>query len=650
MRLLAGMFAAVASIAAAGATRDANSCAPGSVTFTADIAPILYEACGACHRPNGPGPFSLLTYPDVMRRARQIADVTATRFMPPWKAEPASGDFIGQRRLTDAEVALIRRWVELGAPEGDRAALPKRPRWTEGWQLGPPDLIVTLPEPYELQAESQDVFRIFAIPLRIPATRFVRGIEFHPGNPRVVHHANIRIDHTPASRQLDAGDPAPGYDGLMPRSAVYPDGHFLGWTPGQLAPLVSSDLAWRLDPGADLVIQLHMQPSGKREIVRPSIGLYFSRKPPARAPSILRLGSQGIDIRVNDPSYTIADSFVLPVDAELHAVQPHAHYRAREVRGLATLPDGSARVLIHITDWDFRWQHVYRYVQPVSLPRGTTLSMRYTYDNSSANPRNPRQPPTRVLWGQRTADEMGDLWFQLVTQNAADRGRLNSQTQRKMASEDAVGYETLLRASPGDAELHDDVALLYLDLGRPADAVTHFEASLRAKPVSAAAHFNLATALTVAGRLDDAVRRYREALAIQPDYARAHNNLGGVLASRSRPGEALVHFREAVRLDATNVQALKNLAWLLATAPASTPSDTAEAVRAAGKAVALTARRDALVLDVLGAAYAASGQFERAVRTAEEALALAPPDSLAGEIRRRRDLYRGGRAYRQPEP
>ena len=197
-----------------------------------------------------------------------------------------------------------------------------------------------MPAGYTLPGEPSDVFRIFAVPLPVGRTRYVRGIEFHPGNARVVHHANIRVDVTDGSRRLDAADPAPGYDGLLARSAEYPDGHFLGWTPGQIAPLVDGELAWRLDPGTDLVVQLHMQPSGKPEAVQPSIGFFFSDTPPTRTPSILRLGSQGIDIAPGDGGYAVEDRYTLPVDATLLAVQPHAHYRAADVSGTATFPDG----------------------------------------------------------------------------------------------------------------------------------------------------------------------------------------------------------------------------------------------------------------------------------------------------------------------
>jgi tetratricopeptide (TPR) repeat protein len=592
------------------------------VTFTRDIAPLLYDKCTSCHRPDGPAPFSLLTYADARQRASLIASVTSKRFMPPYNAQTETGSFLGQKRLSDADLAVIQQWVDAGAPEGEAGHLPAAPPARDRWQLGRPDLVVTTGDAYLLKPEPADVFRIFVIPLPVTATRFVTGIEFHPGNSRVVHHANIRLDRTPGSRDLDARDAEPGYDGLLARSAVYPDGHFLGWTPGQIAPLVAPDLAWRLDPGTDLVIQLHLQPSGAAEPVRPEIGFYFSDRPPTRTPTILRLGSQGIDIRPGDAGYEVRDSYVLPVDVELHALQPHAHYRLREARGTATLPDGSTRSLIRIDNWDFRWQHVYRFDSPVPLPRGTRVAMEYRYDNSAANARNPQLPPQRVFWGQRSFDEMGDLWFQFVTKRQEDRALLNAQILAKMTAEDIVGYETMLRANPHDVELHDDVALLYLSLGQSDAAVRHFQASVDVRPSEASAHFNLGTALSVAGRLDDALRAYREALRLRPNYAAAHNNLGSVLAARGDLTEAIAHFRAAAKADPGNVQAHRNLAWHLAQLPGVSESLLSEAIAAGEQAAALTRRQDAHVLDALAAAYRAARLTDKAAAVTEQARRL----------------------------
>ena len=400
--------------------------------------------------------------------------------MPPWKADPAGNKFIGLDPLSEAEIALLERWIADGAREGDVRDLPAPPVWRGGWQLGTPDLVVTLPSPFVLPEDGPDVSRVFVLPIPVDRQRYVRGIEFRANNPRI-HHANIRIDATPASRELDEQDGAPGYDGIILRSAVYPDGHFLGWTPGQAAPLLPPGLAWTLAPRSDLVVQLHLVPSGKPEQIQPSIGVYFTDDPPARTPVMMRLSDQRIDIPAGDGQYVAGDSFVLPVDVEVLAVQPHAHYLAREVLGTATLPDGTNRTLISIPDWDLRWQHIYRYQTPVPLPKGTTVSMRYRYDNSVANPRNPAALPVRVPWGQQSREEMGDLWLQVAARTPAERQLLDQAFRAKWMATDAVGLESLIRRDPDRAALRDDIAVLYMELNRPAEAVPHFEAALTAE-------------------------------------------------------------------------------------------------------------------------------------------------------------------------
>jgi Flp pilus assembly protein TadD len=567
-------------------------------TFSRDVAPVVFAACTPCHRHGGPGPFSLASYGEVRQRASQLLQVTRSRFMPPWKVDPEIGHFEGQRQITDAELAILEAWVGAGTPEGNPADTPPLPAFPEGWLLGTPDLVITLPEAFVLQADPTDTFRIFAMAIPVSARTYVRGIEFYPGNARVVHHANIRIDRTATSRGLDEADPLPGYDGLMSRTAEYPDGHFLGWTPGQVAPLVAPELAWTLEPGSDLVVQLHMQPSGAVEHVRPVIGLYFSDRPPVSTPSILRLGSQGIDIPPGEGRYVIRDSYTLPVEADILAIQPHAHYRAREITGTATFPDGSIKRVMHIRDWDFRWQHVYRLVQPLALPQGTTLSMEYTYDNSASNVRNPQLPPMRVLWGQRSKDEMGDLWFQLLPKTDKDRERLNAEITTKMVTEDIVGYETMLSVDPADHELHDDVAMLYLGAGKPLDAVAHFRASLQGRNGSAPAHYNLGTALSVAGRFDEAVSEYERAIQLDPEYAVAYANLGSVMLQQGRARDAVKRLERAVRLNPLNAEALNSLS----------------------------------------VAYAAEGEVEKALATIDRALKLNPSDAIQKLLRQRREL------------
>jgi hypothetical protein len=346
-------------------------------------------------------------------------------------------------------------------------------------------------------------------------------------------------------------------------------------------------------------VQLHLQPSGAVEEVLPEIGLYFTNRTPERTPTILRLGSQGIDIPPGESRYVIRDSYVLPVDVQLLAVQPHAHYRAKEIRGTATLPDGSTRLVMHIRDWDFRWQHVYRQQTPIPLPKGTRLSMEYTYDNSSTNVRNPELPPARVFWGQRSRDEMGDLWFQLLAANESDRARMSAEINAKMTGEDIVGYETMLKVTPNDPELHDDAAMLYLGMGFAANAVRHFQASAALKPEAPAAHFNLGTALAQAGRFEESVRAFRQALTLRPDYGLAHGNLGRVLLVKGDMNEALKHLEEAVRLEPANPNNLLGL----------------------------------------GEGLALRGDYQRAIETLERALKMPLSENLAREIFAKRAEY-----------
>ena len=529
-------------------------------TFTRDVAPIIFERCAGCHRPGEVGPFPLLTYDDVSRRARQIVEVTASRFMPPSKAEPGyGGPFVGNRRLTDDEIALIARWAEAGTPRGNRGDLPPLPEWTEGWQLGVPDVVVTMDEPFTVAAGGADTFRNFVIPIPLDAPRYVAGLEFRPDNTRVAHHANLRIDRSRSSRQLDDQDPRSGYDGPISPNAQYPDGHFLGWTPGQVTPLAGEGMAWRLEPGSDLVVQLHLQPSGREETLRASVGFFFTDEPPDRTPVMLRLGRQNIDIPPGESAYTIRDRFELPVDVDLIGVQPHAHFRATEIKGRAIFPDGREEWIVYIPDWDFNWQDVYRLETPLSLPKGTTLTMEYTYDNSANNPRNPDRPPRRVLWGQFSSDEMGDLWFQVVTRTEADRATLFNRIMPKVLNEDLVGFETMLLADPDNPVLHRDAAALYIALDRIPAAINHYRRAMALDPYAATDPYNLATLLVGRGSLDEAVSLLGRALELQPDHPQAHNNLGAVLQSQGRIDEATLSFRRAVELEPVNAEAHNNL-------------------------------------------------------------------------------------------
>ena len=671
---------------AAAASAPSAAAAPAAITFNQDIAPIVSRHCAGCHRPGEIGPFSLTTYDEVKRHAGQIGIVTSRRLMPPWK--PVRGDFEGDRRLTAAELDLIQRWIAGGTPEGapPRPILnpPQSATRNPSWQLGVPDLVVRMPEPYTVRAGGGDVFRTFVVPIPTDRARFVRAIEFRPGNPRVVHHANIGIDRTRSSRQLDAKDPEPGYVGGMVPDARYPEGQLLGWTPGQVAHAAPPGMSWRLESSSDLILQLHLQPTGKPESLQVSVAFYFTADPPTRTPLGLRLGSETIDIPAGDAAYVVRDEYVLPVDVELLAVQPHAHNLARTMEADAALPDGTFRDLFAIDDWDFRWQDVYRYTAPLRLPKGTTIRMRYTYDNSDANVRNPARPPVRVLWGQNTTDEMGDLWLQVVPASAADESALRDDFRKKAHAEDLAAYTKLLREEPANPLRHDAVGDLYLEGARYDEAIAEYRASLRLNAASPTTHYNLGYALSIRGARDEAIAEFERAVDLDPDYAQAHNNLGAILQLAGRTREAAAHFARAIALrpDATDArlnlaqllsaderaseaavqfrtvlagnpdqpQALAGLAWILATAADSSLRNPDKAVEFAERAAALTGQRNLSVLDALGAAYAAVGRFTDAVATIDRGIKMATEAGLeaaAAQLRQHRELYARRQPYRQ---
>ncbi len=526
---------------------DGQNDLPGPVTFSRDIAPLVFEHCTTCHRPGGWGPFALVDYQDVRQRASQIAEVTQSRFMPPWKPAPGYGEFVGERRLSDAEIKLIGRWVDQGSLEGEPTALPPVPQWPDEWQLGQPDLVVEMPEPYVLPAAGGDVFRNFVLPVPLEAERYVEAVEFRADNVPVIHHAVMMFDRSGAARKHDMREPGLGFDGMVFGEAQRPGGHFLGWTPGK-RPYRDPELAWTLAPGTDLVLQLHMLPSGRPEPLTVRVGFYFTDTPPQRVPALLRLGRKDIVIPAGCPAYAIRDTYKLPVAVEVVGIYPHAHYLGKTVGAYALMPDSSKVWLIRIDAWDFNWQDDYRYRRPVPLPKGTTLVMEYVYDNSSENIFNPHEPPRQVFYGLQSSDEMGDLTLQLVTRNAQDLQVLRRDYGRKWLAQETAGYETMLKADPQNAENHHTLAMFYMRTGRAEESLSHLEEALRLAPEYVEARVNLGIALSTRRRFAEAAGHFRRALEDRPGYADAHFNLAMTLHMAGENAAALEHFAQAAQL------------------------------------------------------------------------------------------------------
>jgi tetratricopeptide (TPR) repeat protein len=521
---------------------------PASPTYARDIAPILHRECVPCHRPGELAPFPLLTYDDARKRARQIVQVTGSGFMPPWKPEPGFGTFVGERRLSAGDIETLRRWAEAEAPLGDSTLVPEPPVFTDGWRLGEPDLVLGMPESYTVPAEGVDLFRNFLLAGVIDETRYIRAFQFRPGNPKVVHHAVIMIDQSGTARRRDALDAEPGFAGMSFGEAREPDGHFLGWTPGKAPAQSRDEMAWSLRPGSDLVVLLHMLPTGKPEPIQASLGLYFAAGPPARVPASIRLGRKDIDIAAGDDNYVLEDRYVLPVDVELLRIYPHMHYLGKSVQVYATKPDGSKQWLIRIDDWDFNWQDDYQYEESPRLPAGTEIYMRYVFDNSWANVFNPNIPPKAVTYGLRSADEMGDLILQVLPEDPKDLAPLLQDLHHQWLAQEIQGHQMLLRADPEDFENHHTIAMYHLQAGSADSADVHFERTLQLHPTYAEAHVNYAAALAARGRLAAGIDHLEQAIDSRPGFSKAHFNLGLALHAAGQRVKAGQHFEEAARL------------------------------------------------------------------------------------------------------
>ena len=508
-----------------------------TLTFNKDIAPIVFEHCVTCHRPGESAPFQLLSYEDVKKHAEQITEVTESGFMPPWLPELGYGKFVGERRLSELQIEIIRQWVEEGAAEGDPADLAVLPQWTDGWQLGQPDLVITLPEPFTLPGEGTDVYRNFVLPMPVSTMRYVKAVELRPGNKRIVHHAIMPIDRTGMTRQLDERDPGPGFAGMDIEYAEYPDGYFLGWTPGKVPD--ARGMSWRLHPGTDLLLQLHMVPTGKPEQIQPSVGLFFDETPRARSPTYMLImkSLMTADIPAGEQDFEVTSEFVLPVDVQVALVYPHAHYLGKEVQGFATLPDGTTKWLIHIKDWDFNWQDSYRYIEPLSLPQDTVLTMKWTYDNSSDNVRNPNDPPQRVVFGNKTTDEMAHLYLQLAVRD-----------ERAVHLIKVAQMRQILQKFPREGIAHYILGTSLIHLDKFPEAVHHFYRALEAQPDLAPAHYNLGLALEAQQKVDEAIRHYREATHLNPNKAIIHERLAAVLRAEGLLDESIEYMNRLIEL------------------------------------------------------------------------------------------------------
>ena len=411
-------------IALAGVSAHAQT-----VTFAKDIAPIIYANCSKCHHTGEVAPFPLMSYADVKSHGPTISLVTQIHFMPPWKPEPGWTSYRDERRLTPAQISLIQQWVQAGMPEGDPTTEPKPPSYTDGWQLGTPDLILTLPQGFDVPADGPDIYRNFVIPTGLTADKWVTAIELKPSARSVVHHSLFFSDTTGGAKALDGKDGQPGFDGFGtiftvgdPLAII--NGGLGGWVPGTTPAYLPNGIAIPLPANSDFLMQVHFHPNGVPQTEKTVVGLYFGAKPAVQmtqfqVPAFFGIRAN-LDIPAGESNYKVRGSFTIPADVNAVGVWAHAHYLGHEAKLTATLPSGEVRILLWIKNWEFNWQDQYLFQNLMPLPKGTRLDGELTYYNSTNNIVNPNYPPKEVKWGENSTDAMGSLLLNVVPQNAAD--------------------------------------------------------------------------------------------------------------------------------------------------------------------------------------------------------------------------------------
>ncbi|MAB79316.1 MAG: hypothetical protein CMJ89_08180 [Planctomycetes bacterium] len=558
------LTARTSGAAALGLVAALTGCGGGAGTANdpsfAEVAPIIYEHCTVCHRPGEAAPFPFLSYADVSRRGRQIAMVTESKYMPVWQPapsrDPAVSAFEGDRSLSEEELALLQEWIANGMPEGPADRVPQPPQWSEDWQLGKPDLVLTMPEAYTLSEEGRDVYRNFVIPATAGGRRYVRAVEWRVENRPVVHHAVLFIDRSGGARAKEEAEPYPGFGGMTPTPAQMPEGQFCGWTPGNIPRPGSEDIAWLLDDRTDIVLQLHMRPTGRPEQVRVGVGLHFSDTPPRRHPMSLRLLSRVIDIPPGKSDYVVEDHYTLPTNLAILGIYPHAHYLGKDLRAWATLPDGTRHQLFHIPNWDFNWQDDYFYEEPLELPRGTKLSMRYVYDNSADNPLNPSSPPRRVVHGEQSDDEMGELMMLVLTETEEDLPILWRDFSWKLLRDSKAYYKLLARSQPDNAGWHRQLAEITLRTGEARESIEHHRRWSELRPGNKGRPYvGRARAMLGSGDFEGAAKTLRGVLERTPDNGEARTLLGRALLKEGRLDEARAELEQVVIKNANDAEA-----------------------------------------------------------------------------------------------
>jgi len=383
-----------------------------SVTFTKDVAPIIQKNCTVCHRPGEVAPMSFTSYKEVRPWAKAIREKVATRVMPPWFADPAHGEFSNDSRLSQKEIETIVAWVEQGSKEGDPKDMPPSPKYLDGWQIGKPDVVITMPAEYGVPAEGVIPYKYFAVPTNFTEDKYVQFAEIRQGNRRIVHHVIIDVRYPGQGKLPEPGEIPPNDlfsarrgGGAQAERPADSDGRLVGWAPGEAPLSLRPGQAKLVKKGSMLIFQIHYVTTGEPGVDRTSVGLIFS-KDPVEKRVITAGASQGnFVIPPGDPSFEVKSEFAFKEDSHIDSLHPHMHVRGKDFKYTLVYPDGTSKVLLSVPRWDFGWQMTYVFKEEVVAPKGSKLVCVAHYDNSVNNKFNP-DPTKEVRWGPQTWEEM----------------------------------------------------------------------------------------------------------------------------------------------------------------------------------------------------------------------------------------------------
>jgi hypothetical protein len=426
-----------------GAGGDSPPSPASEVTFNRDVAPILYKNCVVCHRPNDIAPMSLMTYKEVLPWTRLIRSAVVERRMPPWHADPGVGQFLNDARLSDADIAVIDKWVRTGAKEGDPKDLPPAPTFQQDWHIKP-DIVLAIPE-FLVPAAGQDHYEYIYVPTNFTEDKWIQAAEVMPGNKRVVHHATVSViaadkvaKKEEENSKSDAGVDKYHYRTgkvlhIRPEAPVIDDGcsspdggGFPGegsgylnivpgiYLPGHLAETRPPGYALRIPAGSYLQFQVHYSNHTGQDVKdRTSIGLVFAREPVKHEIAQYEIWNNLFLVPANDENHRVTSCYTLPKDVIALAYTAHMHYRGKSMKTEAIYPDGRHEVIMNVPHYDFRWQETYFLKKQFVMPKGTKLVTTAYFDNSDNNPQNP-DPSRAIRWGEPSDEEMMGFWLQFA--------------------------------------------------------------------------------------------------------------------------------------------------------------------------------------------------------------------------------------------